>query len=219
MTVAFPPSTPATPNYSVGEYRADAVVHLLGVCAGLTAGVWLVASLPGSSGLSIALALAIYAIAMTGMLTSSAAYNLIRHRHRRERLRRLDHACIYLAIAGTYTPLLLRLSADQAGPALALVWTIAAGGAALKLYAARRYERLGLILYIGLGWIGLPLAPALSGLLRPGTPLLIGAGALIYTLGVGAYFAERLRYHNVVWHILVLAAASCHYMAMVTEFG
>ncbi|MBB6250777.1 PAQR family membrane homeostasis protein TrhA [Nitrospirillum iridis] len=208
----------STPHYSSGEYRADAIVHFVGVAAGLSAGAWLVVSTPGTAAASTALGLATYALAMTGMLASSAAYNLTRRRHRKEWLRQLDHACIFLAIAGTYTPLLLRLSGTRANEALALVWTIAAAGILLKLSAPRRYERLGLALYISLGWIGLPLAPALSGQLRPETASLIGVGALIYTAGIGAYLWERLRYHNVIWHLMVLAAAGCHYMAMWVEF-
>jgi hemolysin III len=156
---------------------------------------------------------------MIGMLSASAAYNLTRGRRFNEWLRRVDHACIFLAIAGTYTPLLTRLRPDEAAVALTLVWSMAAAGAVLKLSAPRRYERLGLALYLALGWIGAPLAPALSGHLRHGTAALIGLGLLIYTAGIAAYRAERMRYHNVVWHLAVLAAATCHYLAMWAEFG
>lgn len=219
MTVAASQTSRSAPRYSRTEYRADALVHLLGVTAGLAAGPWLVASVHGPGATGTALALAAYAAAMNAMLFVSAAYNLTPDGRRKERLRRLDHACIFLAIAGTYTPLLMRLPAAQAAAALILVWSIAAAGAILKLSAPRRWERLGLALYLGLGWIGLPLAPALSGQLRHGTVLLIVAGGLIYTIGVGAHLAKRLRYHNVVWHLMVLAAAGCHYMAMWAEFG
>ncbi len=209
----------AIPHFSRREYQVDAFVHVMGVAAGLTAGPWLVASLRAPGSIGTVLALAAYGISMTAMLLASAAYNLSRGRNLNERLRRVDHACIFFAIAGTYTPLLLRLSAEKAAVALTLVWSIAVAGALLKVSAPRRHERLGLALYIGLGWIGLPLAPALSGLLRHGTAPLIGLGVLIYMLGVGAYLAERLRYHNVIWHLMVLTAAGCHCAAMWVEFG
>ncbi|MEA1651178.1 hemolysin III family protein [Nitrospirillum sp. BR 11164] len=222
MSTAVTLTGNAVPRYTGLEYKADAAVHVVGVSAALVAGTWIFVSRAISGSMSEALALAAYAVAMTGMLASSAAYNLIRRRRLKEWLRRLDHAGIFLAIAGTYTPLLLRLPATQtvATPtvALATVWVIAAAGVVMKISAPRRYERLGLALYLGLGWIGLPLVPVLSGQLRPGTGMLIGIGALIYTAGVGAYLLERLRYHNVVWHLMVLAAAGCHYMAMLTEF-
>ncbi|ASG20299.1 PAQR family membrane homeostasis protein TrhA [Nitrospirillum viridazoti] len=212
----------SVPRYTGWEYKADATVHAAGVTAALVGGVWLLASRAPSGPMADALGLAAYAVAMAAMLASSAAYNLNRHRRHREWLRRLDHAGIFLAIAGTYTPLLLRLPAAHAiarpTVALAVVWMIAAAGITLKLSAPRRYERLGLALYLCLGWIGLPLIPILSGRLQPDTGALIGLGALIYTVGVGAYLLERLRYHNVVWHLMVLVAAGCHYLAMLVEF-
>ncbi|MEA1671920.1 PAQR family membrane homeostasis protein TrhA [Nitrospirillum sp. BR 11163] len=212
----------SVPRYAGLEYKADAAVHAVGVSAALVGGVWIFASRAFHGPAYDAIGLAAYAIAMTSMLTFSAAYNLSRHRRQREWLRRLDHAGIFLAIAGTYTPLLLRLPATPtfATPAIALtvVWMIAGAGIALKLSTPRRYERLGLALYLSLGWIGLPLIPILTGRLQAGTGSLIGIGALIYTVGVGAYLLERVRYHNVVWHLMVLAAAACHYMAMLEEF-
>ncbi len=210
---------PAVSGFSRRERQVDALVHVASVAGGLAAGPWLIASLHAPVTIGTVLALSAYTIAMTGMFLASAAYNLTRGRSHNDMLRRVDHACIFFAIAGTYTPLLLSLSAFRAGVALVLVWGVAAAGAMLKVAAPRRHERLGLMLYLGLGWIGLPLAPALSGLLRPGTAPLIGAGILIYMLGVGAYLAERFRYHNVVWHLMVLAAAACHYAAMWVEFA
>lgn len=184
------------------------------------AGIWLVTGAwAAGAGLFILAALGVYAVSMTGMLAASAAYNLARRPTVKERLRRLDHAGIYVAIAGTYTPLLLRLPEIwQTVAALALVWTVALLGIGLKLGAPRRYERVGLALYIGLGWIGLPMVPALAGRLHPDTGPLIALGCVIYTAGVGPYLLERLRYHNVVWHIMVLLAAACHAMAMAAEF-
>lgn len=208
------------PDFTPGEYRADAVVHALGVGAAPLAGIWLVFA-AGTRGAdpAVILSLAVYALAMTGMLAASAAYNLVRRPVLKERLRRLDHAGIYVAIAGTYTPLLLRLPEPwQTAATLALVWAVALAGITLKLAAPRRFERLGLALYVGLGWIGLPLVPALAGRLHPDTGTLIAVGCVIYTAGVGPYLLERLRYHNVVWHIMVLLAAACHGIAMKAEF-
>lgn len=205
--------------YHRGEYWSDAAVHVLGVVAAWSGGVWLILSRLEIGTADVLMALTIYTIAMAGMLTSSAAYNLINRYPLKEMLRRMDHAFIFVAIAGTYTPLLIRLPVWQAAASLALVWSIAGAGALLKLRAPRRYERVGLALYVGLGWIGLPMIPALSGRLQPDTGTWIAAGALIYTLGVGAYLAERVRYHNTVWHLAVLAAAACHFKAMVVEFA
>ncbi|ASG25219.1 PAQR family membrane homeostasis protein TrhA [Nitrospirillum viridazoti] len=206
------------PVYSRREYAADAVVHLLGVTAGWLGGIWLVLSRSGSLGTGSLTAVAIYALAMAGMFTASAAYNVMGGGWLKDYLRRLDHAVIYAAIAGTYTPLLTRLPGVTAAIALGIVWGVAMAGILLKLWRPRRHERLGLILYVCLGWVGLPLIPALSGRLLADTGLWIGAGALTYTLGVGVYLAHRVRYHNVLWHLMVLVAASFHYVAIGNEF-
>jgi len=209
-----------SPQFTPGEYRADAVVHGLGLVAGPVFGLWLVLSAAaGGATTGVVLALAVYALAMVGMLAGSAAYNMARRPALKEWLRRLDHAGIYVAIAGTYTPLLLRLPTTMlVAVALTVVWAVAGLGIGLKLLAPRRFERLGLALYVGLGWIGLPLVPTLSGRLHSDAGLLIAVGCLIYTAGVGPYLLERLRYHNVVWHAMVLVAAACHGMAMWAEF-
>lgn len=206
-------------GFTRGERLADALVHGVGVTASLAAGVWLVAAAWAEGTVWSVLALTAYAAAMIGMFFSSAAYNLTRGLRCNERLRQADHAVIFFAIAGTYTPLLLRLSPGWAVPSLVFVWSVAIAGAALKFLAPRRHERVGLALYLALGWVGLPLAPALSGLLQRGAALLIVAGVVVYMLGVVAYLAERQRYHNVVWHVMVLAAAGCHYAAMWVEYG
>ena len=207
------------PVYGRGERLADAAVHAAGLVLGPAAGLWLLASLPEGSTFGQGAALAAYVLGMTGMLAASAAYNLAPPGPVKERLRRLDHALIFAAIAGTYTPLLALRLVPPLGPSLcAGVWALALAGAALKLAAPRRWERTGLALYLALGWIGLPALPDLAGALRPETLQMIGAGAGLYTLGAGIHLLERLRFHNALWHAFVLAAAGCHFLAMRAEF-
>lgn len=207
-----------SPRYDRAEYWADAVVHGVGVALGLAATVSLLAGAsaiqPGAEG-----PLAAYAAGVLAMLVASAVYNLVYGGAIKPWLRRIDHALIFGAIAGTYTPfLLLRLPADT-GLYLCLgVWSLAGIGAILKLTAPGRLERVNLVLYLGLGWIGLPVAPDLATILQPAAGWLIVAGGLLYSVGAVIHGLERVRFHNVFWHVLVVAAAGCHYMAMRHEF-
>lgn len=214
----LPPLQPF-PDYRPGERRADAAVHMVGAVSGFIAGAWLLTLAP----LSVAGAwgpLAVYVVGVVGMLAASAAYNSFRPGPAKERLRRVDHALIFAAIAGTYTPLLILRMPGEIGAALCIgMWAAAAGGAGLKLLAPRRYERLGLVCYLALGWVGLPAAPLLADAMRPEAVRLIIIGALLYTLGAGVHLMTRLRYHNALWHALVLAAAGCHFLAMRQEFA
>jgi hemolysin III len=210
--------TSAFPRYSVGERRADALVHALGVVAGLAGFVWMLGTAVASDAVSTrtAWALGVYGLGLVGMLTASAAYNLARPGPGKMRLRRLDHAMIFVMIAGTYTPLTL---ATGQGVALgSAVWTGAAVGVALKLRWPGRFERLGLALYLGLGWAILTAAGPLATTLPARALWLLAIGGVLYTVGVVFHLLERLPYHNALWHLLVLAAAACHFAAITLAF-
>lgn len=214
----MPPDAHQFPVYSVGERRADAVVHAVGVTAGIAGFVWLLnaAVLSDSLPTRTALALAIYGLGLVGMLTASAAYNLSPPGFGKALLRRVDHAMIFVMIAGTYTPFTLGLG--QGVVLGGAVWGGAAFGAALKLRFPGRFHRLGLALYLGLGWaIVTALEPLGSVLSAPALWLLV-AGGLLYTVGVVFHLMERMPYNNAVWHLLVLAAASCHFAAVSVAF-
>ncbi|MCG5243022.1 hemolysin III family protein [Azospirillum doebereinerae] len=212
------PDTRDFPHYSVGEQRADALVHALGVAAGFAGFAWMLgtALLSDAVPARTAWALAAYGLGLVGMLTASAAYNLVRPGPRKALLRRLDHAMIFVMIAGTYTPFTL---AGGQGVALgSAVWGGAVFGAALKLRWPGRFERLGLALYLGLGWAIVTAAEPLRATLPTPSLWLLVTGGVLYTVGVVFHLMERLPYHNALWHLLVLAAAGCHFAAITVAF-
>ena len=95
---------------------------------------------------------------------------------------------------------------------------MALGGVALKLFAPWRFERLGFVLYLGLGWAILSVAEPLWRSLSPATLVLLLAGGVVYTVGAFIHTLDRLPYNIPVWHGLVVVAASCHFAAVVREF-
>jgi hemolysin III len=136
----------------------------------------------------------------------------------KEVLRRLDHAAIYLMIAGTYTPLLLnRIGGEWGFGLLMFVWTVAIIGAILKIVFPRRWETLSIALYLGLGWAIVVAINPMMQTLAVNNMILIAAGALIYTIGVIFHLWERLPYQNAIWHMFVLGGAACHYVAILNE--
>lgn len=206
------------PRYSANERRADAAVHALGVAAGFAGFAWMLgtALLSDAVPARTAWALAVYGLGLVGMLTASAAYNLVRPGRAKALLRRIDHAMIFVMIAGTYTPFTL---AGGQGVALgSAVWGGAAFGAALKLRWPGRFERVGLALYLGLGWAIVTAAESLRVSLPAASLWLLVAGGVIYTVGVAVHLMERLPYHNALWHLLVLVAAGCHFAAIAVAF-
>ena len=115
------------PAYTATERTADLVVHLIGLPAAITSVAWLVATVWPASSPEQAAAALVYGAGLIGMVAASAAYHLAPPGPAKARLRRLDHAMIFVMIAGTYTPFLLNALAPGLGvPLCVLVWALAA---------------------------------------------------------------------------------------------
>ncbi len=165
---------------------------------------------------------AVYAVGLVSLFGVSGLY----HRwpwsptgHRR--MRRLDHATIFIMIAGSYTPLcLVVLEGWVAVAALVTVWAGAALGAVLACRDGRRSDTVRNGLYIALGWAVVVLTPQLVHNLSVTELVLIAVGGLLFTLGAIALatrwpdpFPRVFGYHE-VWHTLVVAAVVCHLVAI-----
>jgi len=203
-------------THSARERAADAMVHVVGLAAGV-AGSLAIAALAAHTGRgSLLAAILIYCACMLSMLGASAAYNLAYHTAHRPLLRGLDHAAIFLMIAGTYTPFTTQaLHGGLAIGATATVWGLALAGIALKLGHAPLFDRLAVALYLALGWVALVFVQPLVVALPASALLLLVVGGLLYTIGVLFHVWERLPYQNAIWHGFVLAAAACQYGAVI----
>jgi hemolysin III len=206
-----PPSVGRLPGPR--EVFVDGVVHAIGLSAGVAGAVVLLSAHVG--GVLETVALATYAFGLLTMLFCSAAYNRAPPSGLKWWLRRFDHAAIFLMIAATYTPFLAKFQdAGWAGVLGVAIWAGAAGGMTLKLGWPGRFDRLSIGLYLLLGWAIVaafePLAASVSGT----TLALLVAGGILYTVGVIFHVWERLRYQTAIWHGFVVAAAGCHYAAV-----
>ncbi|HJQ58813.1 MAG TPA: hemolysin III family protein [Vineibacter sp.] len=200
------------------ERLADNAIHIVGVTAGIVASVVLaVLSLPTAGARAVA-GVSLYAGGLMAMLGCSALYNMAPVGAFKRLLRRLDHAAIFVMIAGTYTPFSLEVIGGVWGDALlAFVWTVALAGVTLKLVWPHRFERLSIVIYLLLGWsVLVALEPLLANISTPGLVLLMAGGAL-YSLGVVFHVWNRLPFQNALWHACVLAAAGCHYAAILHD--
>ncbi|MDX2158881.1 MAG: hemolysin III family protein [Hyphomicrobiaceae bacterium] len=198
-----------------GERLADDIIHVLGIGCGLAAATlllgWAAANLPGMA----TMALAIYCAGLLAMLGCSGAYHMSRAVAWKGTLRRLDHAAIFLKIAGTYTPFALVKMGGSAGLALfVVVWVVALAGAAAKLLLDAQWDRLALAVYLALGWSGIATLQPLASSIAPASLWLLAAGGLIYSLGVVFFLWRSLPYHNAIWHLFVLIGTACHFGAV-----
>ena len=202
--------------YSPAERRLDAVIHYIGVFGVMVAVPLLVGAAlmrgPAEGMGNFVLASSIYGATFIAMIGASALFNL-RFRPALDWLfQRLDHAAIYLKIAGTYTP--FTLITGQGLGLLAGLWGAAALGVVLKLFSPARFRFLALALYLGMGWVGVLILPDLAQSLPPLILGLMLAGGVVYTSGVVFYLWTRLPYHFAIWHIFVLVASFLFYAAV-----
>jgi len=202
-------------RYRGSELAADRIIHTIGNFAGVVGSVMLVGLAVGIAERPIFLASLVYSICLLTMLGCSAAYNLAASASRRGFLRQLDHAAIFLMIAGTYTPFTTcRLHGVWAIGMTAAVWTGAITGAAIKLICPRGIKPGSIVAYLAPGWMILlgmrPMLASVDAL----TAILIGVGGVLYSIGVAFHLWRTLPFHNAIWHSFVLVAASCHYAAI-----
>lgn len=210
--------------YSRAEQLADETVHFIGVLAALLAVPVLItlAVLWRDEGAVIA-SVVVYGTTLLAMLILSASYNIASLRASSERLievlRRLDHAAIYVKIAGTYTPYAV-ITGGPAGRWLLIgVWAGALVGSVAKLVAPHRLERVSLALYLLLGWAMVFAAGPVSEALTRATLILIVIGGCLYTVGVVFHVWTRLPFQNAIWHLFVLTATGVFYSAMTVELA
>ena len=201
-------------DYDRAEITADAVIHGVGLILGAVGVAVLIvfaARSPGNGDLPVAV---VYAAGLLAMLGFSAAYNLWPASRIKWVLRRFDHSAIYLLIAATYTPFMAQVkNGPVASAMLAIVWTVAAIGMVMKLTLPGRFDRLSTVLYLLLGWSGVMMRDVIAAL-PAATLWLLGAGGLLYTLGVIFHLWSSLRFQNAIWHAFVVFAAACHYSAV-----
>lgn len=206
--------TTLAPRYALAEEIASSLTHGLGIVLSI-AGLATLVAFAALAGDGWALAAGIvYGTTLILLFTASTLYHSIPHAGAKPVLRFLDHAAIFLLIAGTYTPFALVTLRGPWGYALfAIVWTLAVLGIALELKRVR--NRLVMVaLYLAMGWVGIiAIGPLLEKLPAGGLWLLFGGG-VCYTLGVPFYLWRRLPYNHALWHVFVLVGSVLQFLAV-----
>jgi hemolysin III len=212
-------AVPADRPQTRGEEIANAISHGLGALLAIAALPILVTRAIGHGEVADVVAAAIFAstgILLYGISTLYHALPASLAGGRvKQWLMRLDHAAIYVFIAGSYTP--FTLGVLHAGPGVALliaVWAAAAFGVTIKLLNRLRHPLVSTALYLAMGWVVVfAIGPLVERTPGPGLALLV-AGGLSYTLGAVVFLLDnRLRYAHFVWHLFVLGGSVCHFFA------
>lgn len=159
----------------------------------------------------------LYGVTLVLLYTASTLYHGTRHPRFKRAFQLLDHCAIYALIAGTYTPFLL---VNMRGPLgwtlLAVIWSLALGGIALKLVRPHRFGALRVAVYLIMGWLIVVASGEMGESLSTTSISLLVAGGVTYTLGVIFYAIRAIPYHHVIWHLFVLGGSIFHYFAVYT---
>jgi hemolysin III len=200
--------------------RLRGVTHEWAFFISLVAGAALIVAAPSGHA---RLAMAIYAVSLSGLLGTSALYHRVNWRRPEIRrwMRRLDHSMIFLLIAGTVTPFaLLVMSGSLADALLIAVWAGALAGIIVELIWVDAPKWVSTTVYLAVGWIGLLGFPAIIVAAGLGAGALIAVGGVLYTAGAVIYARQRpdpnpavFGYHE-IFHVLVIAAATAHFAAI-----
>jgi hemolysin III len=202
----------------VHDELLNAVTHGLGVAlalAGLAVLITL-ASLHHSARQLISYS--IYGVTLVLLYGVSTAYHGVRLPRAKRLLRILDHAAIYLLIAGTYTPFaLISLRGAWGWSLLGIIWALAACGVVFKVFFIGRFPRTSVVIYLAMGWLALVAVRQLFAHLPTMGLVLVFAGGLCYTLGVLFFAFDYKRFHHAIWHLFVLAGSICHFFAVLVS--
>ncbi|MDX3773017.1 hemolysin III family protein [Chromatiaceae bacterium AAb-1] len=204
-----------TTPYSVSEEIAHAITHGIGALLSISALILLLIVAVRYGDNWHLVSSIVYGSSLILLYSSSTLYHAIGKLKLKQRLRKLDHAAIFLLIAGTYTPFtLINLRGNWGLTIFTLIWLIAIAGVIIELATGLKYKKLSLSLYLGMGWLVLlAIKPMLAHVAPNGLWLLL-AGGLSYSFGVIFYTWKRLYMHHAIWHLFVLAGSVLHFLAV-----
>jgi len=205
-------------TYPRSEEVANCVVHGLGIAGSLVALPWLVLVARGTDDPWLLVGALAFGLSALLMFSTSVLYHSARDAGLRLRLRKVDHAAIYLLIAGTYTPFTLGAMKGTWGWTIAgIVWALAVLGIAFKTTPLGfRFPRASVALYLVMGWIVVIAAKPLVQQLTAHELRWLVAGGLCYTGGVVFYMWKGRPYTHAIWHVFVLAGVACHFVAVLS---
>ncbi len=208
-------AAPPPPVLSAREERLNVLTHAIGALASLTAGsVLIVFTALGGDPWRVVGA-SVFVASAVALYTASTLYHAARRPLWRARLRVVDHAAIYVLIAGTYTPFtLVGLRGGWGWSLFGVVWGLAVAGIVFKLFLLGRLPRTSTVIYLAMGWLGVIAAVPMVRHFSMSTLAWLVAGGVAYTVGVAFYGSRRLPYAHSIWHLFVLAGTACHGVAV-----
>jgi hemolysin III len=199
-----------TATYSKTEELLNAITHFAGLVLAIVGLVALIAK--AKNNVQVA-SVTIYGSTLILMFFASTAYHSITNVSLKYHLKIVDHAAIYLLIAGTYTPLMLVTLDSMWGlVGISLIWSLALLGVMFKLYFHGRFPKLSMATYIIMGWLAVCFIYPLSKNLDAGGLWFLVVGGLCFSVGAVFYMMKSRQYTHAIWHVFVMGGCASHFM-------
>jgi hemolysin III len=204
-----------TKYYSPIEEKINIISHAAGFILSIVALVFLVAQANLRGDVWHIVSFSIFGTSLIILYAASTFYHSAKKPELRNRLKIIDHASIYVLIAGTYTPFtLVTLKGAIGWVIFGISWGMALTGIILKLFFTGRYNLLSTLMYVLMGWlIVFAIKPLINNLPSGGLPWLF-AGGISYTMGALVYSIKKINFNHAIFHMFVLVGSFCHFMAV-----
>ncbi len=205
----------STRFYTLGEEIAHSITHGIGTglsIAGLTL-LLVLAVLYGN--VYQIVSFTIYGATLIILYLTSTLYHSFQQPRVKRIFQIIDHAAIYLLIAGTYTPfLLVAIRGIWGWSVLIIIWGLALLGIGFKVLSIHRFQKLSVLTYILMGWLSVVILNELLVNVPLGGLIWLAIGGVAYTMGIIFYALEKIPYTHAIWHVFVMGGSICHYFAV-----
>ena len=190
-------------SHAIGLILSVVALALLSTHAGMNGNIWHIVSF------------SIFGVSLVTLFAASTIYHSANDPELRARLRIVDHAAIYVLIAGTYTPFtLVTLNGTSGWVIFGAAWGMALTGIVLKLFFTGRFELVSTMMYVFMGWIIVFDLDTLINKLSSDGLFWLVAGGVAYTVGAILYGIKQIKFNHAIFHVFVLVGAFCHFVAV-----
>jgi hemolysin III len=201
-------------DQSIGEEIANSISHGVGALLAVAGLILLTFRAAEAGGVRHIVCTAVFGASAILLYLASTLYHSLSRTRAYRFMMSLDHSCIYLLIAGTYTPFtLLGLRGPLGWTLFAIVWSCAVIGVIVKAFFAGRWNALSTALYLAMGWACVFAIKSMYLLLAHPVFILLLAGGTCYTAGI-PFYASKRKYMHFIWHLWVLGGTACHFAAI-----
>ena len=206
---------PRGTSFSIQQELVHSTIHGFGILFGIISIPILTALAAKNANVPAIVGASIYGFTFLMLFTFSTTYHGFQQPQVKKVLEIFDHISIYFLIAGTYTPFILIYLRNPFGNMLLIIlWSLTLLGIFFKIFFTGRFEIISVIIYVAMGWILLVGGKRFFTAMPSNVITFIIIGGALYSIGIIFYLWNRLKWSHAIWHFMVLAAAVCHYVAV-----